>query len=546
MPVGKIGFKIRSFSEFGTDLSRTAINSKYEAQSSNTSKNYDNNSDDSENEEQLLYKTESNNSLNILQMIEQLKTKLEEQYVEQSKYQEKLNSVNQAIKSTSEQIAHYANLLSGQSSIPKTAKYPRPAEIVPSERLQMGKRSKPLPPLENINKTLKKHKIDSSNSSNNSLPVKTHKNIVDIPYATKRTMDIYTIRAKESDMVFVKKPRSIMYNIAEDSSNKHLSNLMIATSLAGDVQFWNAKEKRMLKTIGSDHLYDSWIEDICWVTPKALALCPAQKSTEPVKMIYINDVDNADVKGRVHIVGSSPHDSGISVIGALRESEYSDSCKIVTGGFDRCAYLWSLKRDNPSDPFERQSVEMLPLKHTSALTAFCHDSYNDLMVMGGQDERISVFDIQKGTVIRTNRSTGKICQIIQSNLNPNIILITRSLQKDQFQIYDLRESDDKAIKLKFGQNEKDNLSRYVKADMHKNGYMVACGGQETAKVNFWDLRYCGVSSRVSFSVDVPKTPKILVSMFIPGQDTMVTASSTRYMNWLDYSVRNDEIIKEFE
>lgn len=122
----------------------------------------------------------------------------------------------------------------------------------------------------------------------------------------------------------------------------------------------------------------------------------------------------------------------------------------------------------------------------------------------------------------------------------------RSLQKDQFQIYDLRESDDKAIKLKFGQNEKDNLSRYVKADMHKNGYMVACGGQETAKVNFWDLRYCGVSSRVSFSVDVPKTPKILVSMFIPGQDTMVTASSTRYMNWLDYSVRNDEIIKEFE
>lgn len=76
MPVGHSGFKIRSFSEFGTDLSRTAINSKYETQSSNTSKNYDNNSDDSEIEEQLLYKTESNSSLNILQMIEQLKTKV--------------------------------------------------------------------------------------------------------------------------------------------------------------------------------------------------------------------------------------------------------------------------------------------------------------------------------------------------------------------------------------------------------------------------------------------------------------------------------------
>lgn len=55
----------------------------------------------------------------------------------------------------------------------------------------------------------------------------------------------------------------------------------------------------MLKTIGSDHLYDSWIEDICWVTPKALALCPAQKSTEPVKMIYINDVDNVRRKSIV-------------------------------------------------------------------------------------------------------------------------------------------------------------------------------------------------------------------------------------------------------
>lgn len=76
MPVGHSGFKIRSFSEFGTDLSRTANNSKYETQSSNTSKNYDNNSDDSEIEEQLLYKTESNSSLNIPQIIEQLKTKV--------------------------------------------------------------------------------------------------------------------------------------------------------------------------------------------------------------------------------------------------------------------------------------------------------------------------------------------------------------------------------------------------------------------------------------------------------------------------------------
>lgn len=82
--------------------------------------------------------------------------------------------------------------------------------------------------------------------------------------------------------------------------------------------------------------------------------------------------------------------------------------------------------------------------------------------------------------------------------------------------------------------------------MHKNGYMVACGGQDMAKVNFWDLRYCNVGHSPSFSMDIQSTPRVLVSMFVPGQDTVITASSTRYMTWLDYTVRENEIVKEFD
>ncbi|KAI9269837.1 hypothetical protein BY458DRAFT_533692 [Sporodiniella umbellata] len=165
--------------------------------------------------------------------------------------------------------------------------------------------------------------------------------------------------------------------------------------------------------------------------------------------------------------------------------------------------------------------------------------------MGGQDERLSVLDIETNTILQTSRSKGRVSQLIQNNQNPNIQLVVRQLSSEQFQIYDSREPEDKGTLLKFGQSEDENLSRYVKADLHKNGYMVICGSQKNPKLNFWDLRYTGVSKHVSFSMDIAIN-KTLNTLFIPEQNTVVTASALRSLDWLDYSVQKDEVIQEFE
>lgn len=110
-------------------------------------------------------------------------------------------------------------------------------------------------------------------------------------------------------------------------------------------------------------------------------------------------------------------------------------------------------------------------------------------------------------------------------------------------IYDQRVPGFEGIKLKFGQFEQETLSRFIKPDMHENGYMVCCGGQGAPKLNFWDLRYNQVSRGPSFTMDTQAAKRSLRSMFIPGQDTIVSLSSSRYITWIDYAVTKDEVLQ---
>lgn len=118
-----------------------------------------------------------------------------------------------------------------------------------------------------------------------------------------------------------------------------------------------------------------------------------------------------------------------------------------------------------------------------------------------------------------------------------------SLRADQFSVYDQRCPGFEGIKLRFGQHERDNLSRFVKPDMHENGYTVSCGSQDTAKLNFWDLRYTDVARSPSFSMNTPDTARILQSLFIPRSDSLAAFSSFRKMIWFDYQVEKDQIVK---
>lgn len=147
------------------------------------------------------------------------------------------------------------------------------------------------------------------------------------------------MRRKKQDLMSTKKPRSLLYNIADDSMDRAMSELMITTSLDGELQFWNANERRKIKTIGQDHLYDTWIDDICWATASTLAFCPTQKLNEPLKLVHISNVTKNNVEGRIQTLTNNPHDNGVSVMGSLDTGSYSsrnsETCSFVTGGYDK-------------------------------------------------------------------------------------------------------------------------------------------------------------------------------------------------------------------
>ncbi|CAO3685944.1 unnamed protein product [Rhizopus microsporus] len=371
--------------------------------------------------------------IKIPDVIAQLKRKLDKEMLKQHKYQRKLSSSSLSIKEISEQIAYYASLLSDvPPSFPKAAD---PASVI-SSRPQMGKRSAPLPPINSQNEPVKRSRMEATKAIEQVQPQPSRDpSELEIQWASKRTMDVYTVRGRWSRIEFTKKPRSLLYNICPDDSNKQMANLMIATSLEGEVQFWNAGERRKIKQIGKDHLYDTWIEDMCWVNPRALAIAPslptrhresgAELSKEPIKMIEILDATYNDVKGKVHVLAESPHENGVNMMGSvIRPNNNDGRYQFVTGGLDKTAYLWTVKKDVGDPSFTVESMDKMPIMHTSALTASCYSSFNDLMVIGGADERLSIIDLSRNSVNRTTRHPGKISQLLQSNLNPNIVLIT--------------------------------------------------------------------------------------------------------------------------
>ncbi|KAI8975313.1 hypothetical protein BDF20DRAFT_822098, partial [Mycotypha africana] len=163
---------------------------------------------------------------------------------------------------------------------------------------------------------------------------------------------------------------------------------------------------------------------------------------------------------------------------------------------------------------------------------------------GGADNRFFIYDLQTSSLNRELKLNSRITQIIPSPINPNIALITTAGRSEQFIVFDQRLQGYDGITLKFGQQEGDNLSRYVRPDIHQNGYVVCCGSQSNAKLNFWDLRSRNViRGGPSFSLDTGMSARILRSVFLPYKNTVVSTSSYRELAWLDYNVKKDEMIQ---
>ncbi|KAM3579949.1 hypothetical protein VKS41_007667 [Umbelopsis sp. WA50703] len=116
--------------------------------------------------------------------------------------------------------------------------------------------------------------------------------------ASSNTLDVlFQIDQKEATTKYDRKPRSLLYNIAPQSSS-HLEKLLISTTMNGDIHMWNSKTRKIMSTVRkADLQIDSWAEDICWATPDTLAVAVNQrdKIKEDRQLCLVNILDNEKV-----------------------------------------------------------------------------------------------------------------------------------------------------------------------------------------------------------------------------------------------------------
>ncbi|KAI9493664.1 WD40-repeat-containing domain protein [Zychaea mexicana] len=346
---------------------------------------------------------------------------------------------------------------------------------------------------------------------------------------------------------FAKKPRSLLFNIAENDSS--MKDLLISTSLKGDMQFWNAATRSMIANKGPEHFYkNGWIEELCWITPTTLALCMGRSKPEAnvessVLLTHIKEVKRDDVDIRVQAFNENPHVKEMLDIAPVQLGQTGsvgvERASFVTGGSDHLVCLWDMIRDSPQEDFALTDVNKLNINHTNSVQALCYDSYNDRLYTGGADSKLFTYDMVSQKTINELRIGNRINHIEKNPKDPNLSLISQAQTSDQFAIYDQRMLGVCGLQLSFGFSESENLSRYIKPDWHQDGYIVVCGSQSESKVHFWDIRYSGVQRGPCFSLPTQGTApsRILQTLFLPNRNTLLSVSSTRTMTWTDFSVQ---------
>ncbi|KAI8986370.1 WD40-repeat-containing domain protein [Pilobolus umbonatus] len=522
------------------------------------------------------------NKLKLSQLAHSLQLKLERLLAKQSKLAERSKSVTKNIKHTSRQLMELTSVLldntvdrSPQNKLsysnnPATATTTSASYIMqdnyrPISSPQVAKRTVPfaeednrgkfklaksddsLPPVVSIERQAVKNSPVSSTRNRQDVMRRssesTRRYAADLPIASFPSMDIYSLRQMKTEVCFRKKPRSILFSNSRDNRNASLANLMLTTSLDGDLQFWDARSRRTIKQLEKSILFDTWIDDLCWLNDQTLALIPSHKTktNSTVELIHLRSVSQDNVEGETQRLLDEPHENSISAIAPVESG--NDRCSFVTGGSDKSVYLWGLPSLDAENKFVTKKPYRLNIKHTSAVYSLCFNDFHNVLYSGGCDEKFCIYDMATSSVEKEMRLGQRVSHIMPFKTNPNISLITLTQRSEQFLIYDHRTSVNDGIQLRFGQPEEETLSRYVKPDIHDNGYMICCGSQSTYKVNFWDTRYVGVDKSISFHMDTGASSRIVRSCFVPQQNVVVTCSSTRNLSWLDYDVQHNQIVK---
>ncbi|ORZ02478.1 hypothetical protein BCR43DRAFT_481609 [Syncephalastrum racemosum] len=375
--------------------------------------------------------------------------------------------------------------------------------------------------------------------------------------AYKNTCDLFlqtstTVRKN----VFSRKPRGLLINTG--AAETQFKDILVTTSLAGDMP-----NRRIIKEIPSDDLFGNkiWVQDFTWISPSSMVLCPMVNDDvqAPISVVHLDSADHEDATYHVQKFHQFPHGKTYSVIeavtmGANGTGGANDRASFVTGANDRHIFLWDMVLDPSSKNYRLLDVTGLKIPHTSAVQAFKFDDRNQALLSGGKDSRLFIYDTRSQRVANEYKTVSPVRLAVSKHLEANYVPIldqpySPELQTkdEQFRLFDRR--DPSVSILNFGTSSQDSFSRYLRPDWHTNGYMVVCGSQDAAKLNFWDIRYTGVRRGPCFSMQLgsqmPQDGRPLLSQFLPGQNRLMSLTSARTLEWIDYNIQHDATLHSF-
>lgn len=353
----------------------------------------------------------------------------------------------------------------------------------------------------------------------------------------------------EEVRAFARKPRFICFN---DGPDPYLNNLMITGSMDGLVQFWSLSQRRISVKFATKVNADDvrpFPEDIAWSYDRKTVCIPCESDvTKKSFLLLFSDIRSTDDSEEISAATKSVHcaihqkpvrticsvTSPFSSISRASSGGGAARTNFLTGGDDRNVCFWSFSEDLSDEP----SVSVLHNKHTSAVQSLVFDAKRNMVISGGADCKIIMYDLAKAHPDYTPdefklRSGCRISNIVARPTDPNTLLLSLSTASEQLALFDIRS---KSIVRYFGWPEGDALSKYAAPSWHAKGNYFACGSISSNVVNIWDVRFLNRFCSVNPCGAVHTTHKnrILKSLFHPEEDLLVTCStSDSSVNFID-------------
>ncbi|KAL1925768.1 uncharacterized protein VTP21DRAFT_651 [Calcarisporiella thermophila] len=345
------------------------------------------------------------------------------------------------------------------------------------------------------------------------------------------SVDILVGVTKTSLKAFKRKPRTLLFNNAREGDLSDMSDLMVTSSLDGEILFWNARTRKTIDSIPPAKFNFAWPEDMCWINEDTLAVAAASGRNpfgeEQVNLIQVRPQGSHRVQYRLQRLKYPAHERGISVIAPIER--VGDRTLFATGGLDKIVMVWEVQQSHSGDWSRERGekegganilgVRSVLSRHTSAVHSLAYDSRHKWLISGGADCRLFITDMERKTRIYDNKFAERINHTLLNPANPNLVLLNFSSKQQQFRLLDTR-SPERSI-FSAGIDEPENLSRYISPCWHPAGNIFSCGSNAAGRIGLWDIR-CSRSPLQTLSWH---EKRVLKAMFLPDGHSIVSVST---------------------